>query len=698
MRRHTLLPIQAMLIALVVVCAVTATAQEVRTVTLDRGVQDPAVSPDGNQIAVGIMGDIWVIPIDGGEASQVTRGDGWDAHPAWSPDGRFLAYAHQRPGRSELVVRSLASGGARTVLSTEHSIGQIVFHPTRNRVFFLRDVNQHEAHVWSVRTEGSDLQQITFGANMAEWSFAILPAGDELALEWVEQWGTADVFRTTIDGGSVIERVTESPSDEFGVQFTPDGSFLVYGDRDEGMDHITVRSLADGSTRRVFSSVYDGKQLAMHPDGRSIVMAAARQLWRVDLESGNLAAIPFEAALELPGRSPGNLVIGGAQLFDGITDEAVADTNVEVRDGRVKRVWRGPIEPADTAGAHYIDARGRFLMAGLFDNHFHYWHHWLFQAKDLLEQGITGMRDPGAEISESLNLRDAIRLGVIEGPDLYTLGPLLDGRLALHPTVDVVLERPESAAPVVRSLKALGVDGLKVYLSLEPEVVRAVIAEAKLQGLPVTGDLGPMTRWDVAVNAGINGLNHATTYRFGYLPEEVLPFEGDEPTEVTVERWTSMYFPRVHPDRSEIRLTLRQMAKAGVALDPTLAAGHTQFLAHQPQFGIEKMGKVTSLVEDATRFTKMAFDAGVPILAGTDNVSLLDELEHYEDAGIPRADVLRTATRNGAEWLGRGDDFGTVEVGKKAHLILVDGNPLKQMSDLRKIDVVIKDGRVVVAN
>jgi imidazolonepropionase-like amidohydrolase len=114
------------------------------------------------------------------------------------------------------------------------------------------------------------------------------------------------------------------------------------------------------------------------------------------------------------------------------------------------------------------------------------------------------------------------------------------------------------------------------------------------------------------------------------------------------------------------------------------------------QFGIERMDKATSLAEDVTRFTKMAFDAGFPILAGTDNLSLFDELEHYEDAGIPRADVLRAATRNGAEWLRRGDDFGTVEVGMRGHLILVDGDPLAQMSDLRNIEVVVKDGRVVV--
>jgi hypothetical protein len=461
------------------------------------------------------------------------------------------------------------------------------------------------------------------------------------------------------------------------------------------MDHITVRSLSDGSTRRIFSSVYDGKQLALHPDGQTLVIAAARQLWRIDLASGERQAIPFEANLSLPARTAGNVVVGNARLFDGTGSETVEGTHVAVRDGRIARIWTGVIQLADTAGSDYVDAQGRFLMAGLFDNHFHYWHQWIFQANELLAQGITGIRDPGAEISESLNFRDAVRLGVIEGPDVYTLGPLLDGPIGAHPMVDVILDRPEAAGPVVRALKEQGVDGIKVYHSLEPQTLRAVVAEARAQGLPVTGDLGAVTRWNVAVDAGITGLNHGYVYRFGYLPDDVLPFQQDEPWEVAFARWQLMNFVRVDPDRPEIRGVLDRMARDGVAYDPTLVVGQTTDDARK-QLGIERMEVPVRVLEDTKRFVRMAYDAGVTILAGTDNLSMFDELEHYESAGIPNADVLRTVTRNGAEWLGRGSDFGTVEVGKKGHLVLVDGDPLTKMKDLRNVEVVIKDGRVVV--
>jgi len=126
-------------------CPTFASVQ--RTVTVDRGAQDPAVSPDGSQIAVGILGKIWLVPIGGGQARQVTYGPSWDSHPAWSLDGQFLAYAHQRPGRTELVVHNLATGGSRTIYSTERTIGQIAYAPRGGEIFFLHDSNHEYKHM-----------------------------------------------------------------------------------------------------------------------------------------------------------------------------------------------------------------------------------------------------------------------------------------------------------------------------------------------------------------------------------------------------------------------------------------------------------------------------------------------------------------------------------------------------------------------
>jgi imidazolonepropionase-like amidohydrolase len=94
-------------------------------------------------------------------------------------------------------------------------------------------------------------------------------------------------------------------------------------------------------------------------------------------------------------------------------------------------------------------------------------------------------------------------------------------------------------------------------------------------------------------------------------------------------------------------------------------------------------------------FAARAVQGGAMLLAGTDNGNLFDELEAYERAGIPRATILRAATINGALWLGRENDFGAIEPHRRADLIIVEGDPLTHISDLRRIRTVVKDGRVV---
>jgi imidazolonepropionase-like amidohydrolase len=112
-------------------------------------------------------------------------------------------------------------------------------------------------------------------------------------------------------------------------------------------------------------------------------------------------------------------------------------------------------------------------------------------------------------------------------------------------------------------------------------------------------------------------------------------------------------------------------------------------------FSLEQFAIARDAYQRMGQFVVRAYRKGVPILAGTDNGSLFDEMEAYAEAGIPAADVLRAASINGATWLGKGADFGTIEVGKQADLLLIDGDPLKDIKDIRKISVVVKGGRIV---
>jgi imidazolonepropionase-like amidohydrolase len=327
------------------------------------------------------------------------------------------------------------------------------------------------------------------------------------------------------------------------------------------------------------------------------------------------------------------------------------------------------------------------------DNHRHYWSP--FAGDRLLTDGVTAIRDPGVSISESMNYKDANALGLLPGPAIYTTGPLIDGPGGYHPRVDVALSDPAAAAPLVRALAAQGVDALKAYFLLEPAVVAAVIDEAKRLGLPVTGHLGVRTSWGEALDAGIDGFSHIRVWR-DFLPPELQP-QGD------AESLDSGTYPLarlqldwslIDTDGDAVTALLRRMASSGTALDATLAV-HQVADGARTRFG-DDFETARAGYRAMQRFLLRAYELGVPILAGTDNRRIFDELEAYAEAGLPNAAILRAVTVNGARWLGRDDDFGTIQPGRRADLILVDGDPLRDVRELRRITTVIQDGRIVV--
>jgi imidazolonepropionase-like amidohydrolase len=659
-----------------------------RTVRVDRGAMDPSVSPDGTHIAASILGKIWILPFEGGEAQQVTSGIGWDRRPAWSPDGRFLAYAHQLPSGTSLVIHNLASGGAQFVYHTNFGIGQIAFDPKGEGLYFVLERNQYDAHVWRISRDGADPTQITHTINWHEWSFALSPDGEQMLLE-SGRYGGSDLYLIQL-ADMEVERLTRTPANEFSVAWSPDGRRM-FVEGDNGVDRVVVDDTKGGS-RRIFESAYDQKQLAVHPDGGVAVLAAGRRLYRLDLMSGRSAPIPFTATFRSPEAPPADLAIVNARLFDGTGDAAVEDATVLVQHGRIAAVRIG--DPGDIPdGTPVIDAGGKTLLPGLIDNHYHYWA--AQGGGALLARGVTSIRDPGVAVSESMNYKDAINLGLLAGPTIYTAGPLIDGEYGYHPMVDVALRTPDAAAPLVRALKAQGVDALKVYFMLEPDVLRAVVREAKTQGLPVTGHIGVRTSWGEAMDAGIDGFNHLRVWK-DFLSPEVQPQGLDQSLDASRNPTARMQadWREIDPDGPEVSALIRRMVETNTALDPTLRIQRIDDAARS-QFSLELFAAAEQSYQRMGRFVRKAQEAGVLLLAGTDNVNLFDELEAYAEFGIPNAAILKAATVNGARWLGKEDEFGTIEPGKRAHLMLVDGDPLEDIKEIRNVVLVVKDGVVV---
>ncbi|MGH9826422.1 MAG: TolB family protein, partial [Blastocatellia bacterium] len=263
----------------------------VRSVSVDHGAADPAVSPDGTRIAASILGKIWILPSAGGDAGQISRGISWDTHPAWSPDGQFLAYAHELPSGADLVIQNLATGTASVLYHTKDSIGPIEYGPKGGEIFFIRQQSQLDAHLWRISVSGGEPKPITETQNWHEWTFALSPDGNRAFLD-SGRYGGSNLYQIELADRKAT-RLSNTPWNQSSVAWSRDGKTLYYIETDNGVDSIMAMPAVGGEARRVFSSPYDDKELALAPDGTTAVICAARKLYRLSLDSGRMQPIPF---------------------------------------------------------------------------------------------------------------------------------------------------------------------------------------------------------------------------------------------------------------------------------------------------------------------------------------------------------------------------------------------------------------------
>jgi len=687
------------LFALVLIFSMAHAATDLavpRAVTVDHGARDPQISPDGSTIAVSILGKIWLLPAAGGEARQISYGASWDTHPAWSADGQFLAYAQHLPSGSDVIVENLAAGTAADIFHSPGEIGEIAFNATATELFAVVQRSQLDAHIVRFPSSGRPgseggapgpaMTPVTQAQGWHEWSFALAPDNRALYLE-SGRYGGANLYKIDLESHA-SSRLTRTVATDGSVNVSSDGRNLVFLETDDGVESVIVRPLAGGSDRRAFSGDYADRQIALARDGSWAVMRAGRKLYRLDLGSGKVTPIPFTARITLAPAAHGDLAITHARLADGNS------VTIEVRDGRITAVKAADASPSP--GFPVLDAAGKFVIPGLMDNHYHYWD--AFDGAQLLAQGITSIRDPGANLTDSLNFKEAIALGIIPGPDIFTCGPLVDGIGSYHPMVAVEISTPEGARRMVRALKASSVDAIKLYFLLDPAPLRAAVEEARAQHLPSTGHLGVHAGWLEAMDDGINGLNHVRVWR-DLLPLDRQPQGQNESLDGSKNLIARLQldWSEIEPDGEAAGKIIASMRDHKVALDPTLGI-HRVRDESRMTLGLDDFETVHGSYERMAKFVARAERSGVTILAGTDNGSMFDELESYAKAGIPAPAILQAVSINGARWLGRDRDFGSIEAGRRADLVLLDGDPMKDIKNLRRVAIVIKDGRVVARN
>ena len=415
------------------------------------------------------------------------------------------------------------------------------------------------------------------------------------------------------------------------------------------------------------------------------------------------------------------LLLHNVTVIDPLAGAVRPASDIVIRDGKI----------SDGTCATRVDLTGKFLLPGFTDMHAHLLAHaWDEKGnlrprfdrpsieqmlRTLLAFGVTTVRDPGSETEAAVTFRKLVANGTLVGPTIFTAGRIINAS-RFDPEPFMPVHSADAVRREIRYQAAAGVDVIKIYASMRPEMVRAAIEEAHALHLPIIGHT-QATTWTEAANLGIDGLEHAAPWSAEYLPQsQQASYRGS-------------LFDRVvwleNIDPAPIEEMVAALAQHHVVVDPTLIAMHTKFFGNDPrwlenpdnalvpllhrtgwnaftftkEWTPEQYRQAQAAWPKLLQLTKQIFDAGVPMVVGTDmptpwivpGASLHDEMALLHDAGIPPMAILKMATANAAAALRR-TDAGAIRPGMRADLVILAKNPLDDIRNTRSIVAVIHDG------
>ncbi|HXY08221.1 MAG TPA: amidohydrolase family protein [Terriglobales bacterium] len=423
-----------------------------------------------------------------------------------------------------------------------------------------------------------------------------------------------------------------------------------------------------------------------------------------------------ELAKRLVHHPKGDLVFENVTLFDSVNAKAVLSQRVTVRGERIVSV-EAEKGQATAANAQIIDGSGKMLLPGLWDMHQHFF-------PDLamfdIAAGITTGRDLGNSIDELGKLKKHIEQGEQIGPRIIPAG-FIDGPGPFEGPIKVLAATPAEARERVDHYAELGYVQIKIYSSVKPELVPVIIEEAHRLGLRVSGHVPSGMIAEQFVRDGADEIQHMNFV--------MLNFMLDVTETRTPARFTEPGKRAAGLDLNSLQVTqfIALLKEHHTVIDPTMAIweetytdrpGKTPrmdaYMFDRLPLQIQRNAKTASQslpVPDAAtdqlyrasyanfvHMLKKLYDNGITIVAGTDlgsGYALHRELEIYNQSGIAAPEVLRMATLTAAQVMKRDSELGSIAPGKLADLILVEGDPSTNISDIRKIDTVTKGGAVM---
>jgi hypothetical protein len=407
----------------------------------------------------------------------------------------------------------------------------------------------------------------------------------------------------------------------------------------------------------------------------------------------------------------GHVILIHANLFDAATALVRKNSTIEITDGKIFSIYPDKKTPfsADTI----IDCSGKLVMPGLWDMHEHY-------SKDVgafyLAGGVTHVRDMGND-EILLSWKQQIYNNALLGPDISYLSGLIDKVDPMQAPIGTMINSLEEGITAIDHFHQAAYDQIKLYSAIKPEWVPALAKHAHDLGMRVSGHIPAYMTAEQAIDDGYDEITHMNFI--------FLNFMGD-----TIDTRTPKRFSRVGEDGGKLDLQSAQvqrfialMKNKHISLDATMNAWQGMFeefngdtigylkpvagwvsdswiplLTMKSQYGPDSQKiQYKAAFANMLNMLKLMYDNGILLVAGTDGGeanALHHELELYVRSGIPPAKVLQIATYNAALDCHLQNEYGQILPGRKADLIIIDGDPSVNISDIRRVETVIKNGKL----
>lgn len=420
-----------------------------------------------------------------------------------------------------------------------------------------------------------------------------------------------------------------------------------------------------------------------------------------------------ELAAKLQHPLTGLTLVRNARVFDSDKATVGAPSDIYVLRGRITAVLPAgsPVREADNT----IDAGGRIVLPGLFDMHGHV-DRWSGALN--MSTGVTSVRDMGNDNQQLQAMLDETAAGKLLAPQVVPAG-FLEGESPFSANNGFVIKDLAGAKDAIDWYAQRGYPQLKIYNSFPKAILKDTVAYAHSRGMRVSGHIPAGLRAQEALDAGYDEIQHINQVLLNFLVKPDTETRNLNRFLLPAEKVADMDF-----NAKPFKDFVAGLAKKQISIDPTMSAfafiqqkdgdlnePYRAFAANVPPDVARSLAVGAMKIEgDATlkryqksygkmvEFVGILYKAGVPIVAGTDDIpgfTLHSELALLVKAGLTPAQALQVATRNGARYTRTSNDRGSIAAGKLADLVLVDGDPTRDIADVRKVAAVITRGYVI---